>query len=39
MVGFGFTPDWMTKWSELFEPIAWRSNVKLNQMPLFSTLK
>ena len=21
-IGFGFTPDWMKKWREFFEPIA-----------------
>ncbi len=30
-IGFGFTPDWLRKWREIFKPITKRSNAKPKQ--------
>ncbi len=34
MIGFGFTPDWMRRWREIFKPITKRSNAKPKQTQL-----
>ncbi len=30
-IGFGFTPDWLRNWREIFKPITKRSNAKPKQ--------
>ncbi len=30
-IGFGFTPDWLRKWCEIFKPITKRSKAKPTQ--------
>ena len=30
-IGFGFAPDWSSRWRELFKPITERSKAKPNQ--------
>ena len=35
-IGFGFIPDWMKTWREIFKPIVQRNKRKTNY---FSTLK